>query len=553
MRFGIKSIFLFAWIFSIPLKTQFAVNSQTQDTLLLQAIADDQPDSVQTLLRKGANPNARNERGCPALLLAATKGSLRIVTTLIKMGAQVDLASTENGLTPLIAASVKGYEQIVRILVAKKATVNVRDADGDTALMVAAGEGEVPIMSFLLANGGDFNAQNNRGMTALMLAASQCKQDAVKKLWDAGASINQKDHSGNTAETYATIGKCPSILRVAAVSECKDMSSLYSLRELQQWQPVFKRQILQAKEQIERELTLEGRDKDSDQLRQAQVVTPLFGEIEQSAKACKQPFYYVSFARDRSHSIPRIVIPTLSVMFLRGLLTANWWLLKHGYESKANQYVSMLKYKRVSDFPDGKYPAPLGALEVPHTSDEEPRYDDAGSRDEGEAKFAKTLFFITAHEAAHVIYEHAESTQENETVADDFALEIAIKKGMLTEGLGELFGFLSYWVPNGGDFESEFQYKVWLGSEATHPVTAFRIRSLGVRISGIPHRFSLLLTWPASPRINTSGLTDKVLEEMGSSLVSTGERIDRQTSSPDLFWEALATSLSTLAPTKASP
>jgi hypothetical protein len=283
------------------------------------------------------------------------------------------------------------------------------------------------------------------------------------------------------------------------------------------------------------------------------VVTRLFGETQQFGKECKQPFYYVSFAPDRNHPIPRIVIPTLSLMFLHGLLTANWWLHKHGYELKANQYVNMLKYKRASDFADRKYPGPLEALGVPHTSHEEPRYDDAASRDEAEAIFAKTLFFVTAHEAAHVIYEHTQSTQENETVADSFALEMAIEKGMLTEGVGELFGFLSYWVPNGGDFENEFQYRVWLGSEATHPVTAIRIRLLGVNISGFPHRFSFPIAFPASPRINTTGLTDEALEEMGSSMVSMAERIDRQTSSPDLFWDALATSLSTLAPLKANP
>jgi len=260
--------------------------AQSREDRLLQAVANNDMDTVRRLLEGGANPNAVDQRGYPALLVASLTESPEIVTTLINKGAAVDGASRDNGFTPLIAAAVKGNTGIVRILIAKGAAINARDDMGGTALMAAAFEGHADVVAVLLENGGNVNATNKRGLTALMLAASRCRIEATRTLWNAGANFEATDDTGKTALTYATNGKCPSLLRVATAQPCKDMSSLYSRQELARWEPIFRKQVLEAKSEIERQVIPENRDL----LTQAKIHTPL------SLETCNDPLYFVSFS-----------------------------------------------------------------------------------------------------------------------------------------------------------------------------------------------------------------------------------------------------------------
>jgi hypothetical protein len=61
-----------------------------------------------------------------------------------------------------------------------------------------------------------------------------------------------------------------------------------------------------------------------------------------------------------------IVLPTLTLLFVEDLAKAYAWLWSNRLSSETvDEYVSMLRYRRPSDFPDGKYPAPAAALHVP--------------------------------------------------------------------------------------------------------------------------------------------------------------------------------------------
>lgn len=501
--------------------------AQSQEDFLLQAAANNDVGTVRKLLASGANPNARNDRGHPALLVAAIKGSPEIVTALIEKGAVVDLGSQDDGFTPLMAAAAKGAAQIVRMLIAKNAAVDARDNKGGTAMMAATFGGHAGVLSLLLANGGDVNAKDKGGTTALMLAASQCRVAATKILWNAGARIEETDNSGNTAWTYAAIGKCPLIIRAAVADECKDMSNLYTSEELRRWEPVLTRKLLEAKAEIERQLQPKTRDR----LRQTRILTPLWAEN------CKQPVYYVS-----SSTRQEIVIPLLSLKFLHDLLYASYWARKNGYLLKSHLYVNMLKYRRAIDFSGHRYPSPFDALGIPHTSAGEPRYDNSEARDQFDVIFNGVLFFVVAHEAAHVVLNHARSTRQNETLADVFAIEILSRYGKFPVGISDLFLFASYWVPNGGDFEDLAHYRIWLDAEATHPVSASRIQILAGSLYENPQRYlpSLPESHPDVTRI----------KDMALALVDIAETVDRDTTVTDLFGMALQTNLSSLAPEK---
>ena len=71
------------------------------------------------------------------LIKYSTRGELDEVKTLIKNGADVN-AKNEGGWTALMMASENGHNEVVKILIENKADVNIQDSDGWTALMMAS-------------------------------------------------------------------------------------------------------------------------------------------------------------------------------------------------------------------------------------------------------------------------------------------------------------------------------------------------------------------------------------------------------------------------------
>ncbi len=155
-----------------------------------------------------------------------------------------------------------------------------------------------------------------------------------------------------------------------------------------------------------------------------------------------------------------------------------------------------------------------------------------------------------------MVLNHSRSTPQNETQADLLAFELLSRSEEFPGGVGDFLGFASYWAPNGGDFEDMLQYVTWLQVEATHPASVSRMRSLAASIYQNPERYvpGLPAGLPDSdPAIEARAKAIEAVKELALSLVSMAERIDRHTMLPDFLWDALATNVSTLAPTKASP
>ncbi len=97
-----------------------------------------------------------------------------------------------------------------------------------------------------------------------------------------------------------------------------------------------------------------------------------------------------------------VAMPVLSLMFLEDLCTAYAWLHLKGYSLETiDEYITMLRYKKAADFPDGRYPPPLKALKIPPNALAERAVDDLSLR------FRNTAYaFILLHEIGHILYEH---------------------------------------------------------------------------------------------------------------------------------------------------
>ncbi len=165
------------------------------------------------LLDAGANVEAV---GPKALILAADPNSQGVtdqsqndmVALLIQLGVDVN-TKNEYGWTPLHLAANRGYLAVVQSLIDAGAEVNgICECHGFleggwTALLMAVRQRHGKIVETMLAHGADVNAKDNRGQTALMMAADAGDADQVQALLEAGARLEEKDRQGRTALSYA--------------------------------------------------------------------------------------------------------------------------------------------------------------------------------------------------------------------------------------------------------------------------------------------------------------------------------------------------------------
>ena len=397
-----------------------------------------------------------------------------MVTALIGNRADTNLGALDDGFTPLMAASARGDKEVVELLLSGNAKVDGRDNKMGTPLMAASLTGQGAVVSILLKHGADVNAKDASGATALMRAASQCRFDAVRELWSAGAKFDEKDKFGSTVLTYANMGKCPLILKVVAAQPCKDMSSLYTREELARWEPTFRKEVLEAKAEIESQIVAEKRELFS----KANIVMDPEG-------GCRNPFKSI-YSLSNSGEID---LPVLSLKFFRDLLFARRWLLENGHPDQTPAYVNMLKYRRAIDFPKNVYSPPFDAFGIPHDElSGEPFYKTPEARDQFQLVWKGVIFFLMAHEAGHIV-NNWQSTPEDETNADNLAVELLSRYGQFPGGVVDLLILTGYFEPNEGDFRDLYQYQTWLRTEATHPPFTSRVSILADSLLRHPDRY----------------------------------------------------------------
>lgn len=168
------------------------------------------PEIVQMLLDRGAEVDARDERGRTAMYDAtkgatsvdadgsATRwsGNAEIVQMLLDRGADANVR-TKNGYIPLLGADL----EVARLLLDRGADVNFRTEDGRTALFGA--NLDVDVARLLLDRGAEVDAQDVNERTPLMEAVDEINSEFVRVLLDRGANIRLRDKWGDTAVDIA--------------------------------------------------------------------------------------------------------------------------------------------------------------------------------------------------------------------------------------------------------------------------------------------------------------------------------------------------------------
>ena len=162
----------------------------------MAAVTFDQPETVESLLARGFDPNTPDEKGVAGLLLAIKSDSPKTAMVLAKHP-QTNLNAQNNvGETPLMLAAISNQIELAKVLIEHGADVNKPDW---TPLHYAATRGHRDMMRLLLDHDAYIDSESANGTTPLMLAAYSAPPLAVKLLLEEGADPTLANHGQATA------------------------------------------------------------------------------------------------------------------------------------------------------------------------------------------------------------------------------------------------------------------------------------------------------------------------------------------------------------------
>jgi ankyrin repeat protein len=136
---------------NLPLISRLIEKGADAKQALLTALPGGGLELVKLLVRKGADPNARDYYSKTPLILEAdnwSEADPAVVRCLLDLGADVN-AVDDKGMSALHSAAAHGNTAVVKVLVAGGADINLKDGKGNTAWVLAAEKGDRPMLELL--------------------------------------------------------------------------------------------------------------------------------------------------------------------------------------------------------------------------------------------------------------------------------------------------------------------------------------------------------------------------------------------------------------------
>ena len=149
--------------------------------------------------------NSKDEFETTAVVCAVKQLHTKCVTTLLELGADVDLTD-DVGRTSLMHSVISGSRKIFEKLLDKQCGTDVLDKFGYSALHYAVSGREYDVVRLLLSYGCDVNISGQYQTTALHIAVKSGDIEAVEILLECdNININALDSWGRTVVFYAII------------------------------------------------------------------------------------------------------------------------------------------------------------------------------------------------------------------------------------------------------------------------------------------------------------------------------------------------------------
>ena len=137
--------------------------------------------------------------GNTALWIASCFGKTETVKLLVDRKASINLADRDNR-TPLYTASRGDKKEIVKLLLEKKAGIDIYDNFGTTPLFIASQFGHKDTVQLLIEKKAKVDLANEQNFTPLIIAAYHGKMDAVRALVEGGADITIRNDNKTAAQ-----------------------------------------------------------------------------------------------------------------------------------------------------------------------------------------------------------------------------------------------------------------------------------------------------------------------------------------------------------------
>ncbi len=158
---------------------------------LHRAITEGDVTEAQRLIGEGRTDIEKESGKKTPLILAAERGQLEVVVSLIQAGAEINHAN-RNRYTSLMAACMKGDKQIVEFLLKRGADIYVQNSHGETPMVIACRFERKKILPLLINAGSGLEEKDVRGWTPLIYAVTWQDMELINDLLDKGADINYR-------------------------------------------------------------------------------------------------------------------------------------------------------------------------------------------------------------------------------------------------------------------------------------------------------------------------------------------------------------------------
>jgi general secretion pathway protein A len=195
-------------------KSEKRTSTANQQTPLTHALAWTSQGEKEQLEAPRRTTARRDEKGSTPLMLAVMHGHTETVEELLRKGADINEQNAD-GRTALMLAALAGRTSMLQTLLINGAVVNATNAEGWTALMYAAWNGHTKIVQLLVRSGADVEVKNSAGGTALAHALRNGHREAARVL--------------RTGAAGAAVKK-PNKLAEAKTSRSRDAHSLVLLK-----------------------------------------------------------------------------------------------------------------------------------------------------------------------------------------------------------------------------------------------------------------------------------------------------------------------------------